>query len=285
MPERQPRHADLSVGKRIDHPIADPIVAAARDDTDRAAKTRQRDREDGAQTSRSTPQRRGSHRTQTKARRDLRHHHAGRHEIEFSHYPPHRPAAKAYGAITHVRYHRGIGRGWRQTPGDSPHLPSGYDTVALACGRHRMFGGGSRRSGTGLVSAREVLAVGRCGGYAIPAFHICNLETLQAVFTAAEQERAPVIVQLSPRDRVRRPPFAGGAGGSAGRIDRREDRPPPRPPPRSRRMRRCTLRRVLPSRATLARPDPLLVAKISPRLTVRPTDSIVHRLPSPQVQQ
>src|SRR5829696_8361083 len=39
----------------------------------------------------------------------------------------------------------------------------------------------------------------RGGGYAVPAFNIFNLEMLQAALRAAEVERAPVIVQISPR--------------------------------------------------------------------------------------
>jgi fructose-bisphosphate aldolase class II len=50
-----------------------------------------------------------------------------------------------------------------------------------------------------LVSGREVLSAARAGGYAVPAFNIFNLEMLQAAFRAAEVERAPVIVQVSPR--------------------------------------------------------------------------------------
>ncbi len=51
----------------------------------------------------------------------------------------------------------------------------------------------------GIVGGREVLAAARRGGYAVPAFNVFNLELLQAVYHAAEQERAPVIVQVSPR--------------------------------------------------------------------------------------
>ena len=57
-----------------------------------------------------------------------------------------------------------------------------------------------RREGRmALTSGREVLAAARAGGYAVPAFNIFNLEMLQAAFQAAEAERAPVIVQISPR--------------------------------------------------------------------------------------
>jgi fructose-bisphosphate aldolase, class II len=50
-----------------------------------------------------------------------------------------------------------------------------------------------------LVSGREVLSAARAGGYAVPAFNIFNLEMLQAALRAAEVERSPVIVQVSPR--------------------------------------------------------------------------------------
>ena len=51
----------------------------------------------------------------------------------------------------------------------------------------------------GLVGGREVLAAARAGGYAVPAINVFNLELVQAVVRAAAAERAPVIVQVSPR--------------------------------------------------------------------------------------
>ena len=50
-----------------------------------------------------------------------------------------------------------------------------------------------------LTSGREVLRAARAGGYAVPAFNVFNLEMLQAAYRAAEAERSPVIVQVSPR--------------------------------------------------------------------------------------
>src|SRR5215204_2155645 len=50
-----------------------------------------------------------------------------------------------------------------------------------------------------LTGGREVLAAARGGGYAVPAFNIFNLEMLQAAYRAGEAERAPVMVQISPR--------------------------------------------------------------------------------------
>jgi fructose-bisphosphate aldolase class II len=44
-----------------------------------------------------------------------------------------------------------------------------------------------------------VLRAARAGEYAVPAFNVFNLEMLQAAYGAAESERAPVIVQVSPR--------------------------------------------------------------------------------------
>ena len=37
------------------------------------------------------------------------------------------------------------------------------------------------------------------GNYCIPAFNVYNVETVMGVLDAAEQERAPVIIQLYPR--------------------------------------------------------------------------------------
>lgn len=50
-----------------------------------------------------------------------------------------------------------------------------------------------------LTSGRDVLRAARVGGYAAPAFNVFNLEMLQAAYAAADAERAPVIVQVSPR--------------------------------------------------------------------------------------
>ena len=50
-----------------------------------------------------------------------------------------------------------------------------------------------------LTNGWDVLRAARAGGYAVPAFNIFNLEMLQAAYRAAEAERSPVIVQVSPR--------------------------------------------------------------------------------------
>lgn len=68
----------------------------------------------------------------------------------------------------------------------------------LVCGP-AMNSSTSGENGMSLVSGRDVLAAARGGGYAVPAFNVFNLEMVQAVCRAAEAERAPVIVQVSPR--------------------------------------------------------------------------------------
>ncbi|MGB9860364.1 MAG: class II fructose-bisphosphate aldolase [Moorellaceae bacterium] len=49
-----------------------------------------------------------------------------------------------------------------------------------------------------LVNPREMLERARSGGYALGAFNIHNLETLQAVVEAAAEAGAPVILQATP---------------------------------------------------------------------------------------
>jgi len=48
-----------------------------------------------------------------------------------------------------------------------------------------------------LVSSRELLERARQGRYAVGAFNADNMEMLQAIVEVAEEERAPVIVQVS----------------------------------------------------------------------------------------
>jgi fructose-bisphosphate aldolase class II len=45
-----------------------------------------------------------------------------------------------------------------------------------------------------LADAKDILGAARDGGYAVPAFNVNNLEFIQAVVAAAEQERAPTFV-------------------------------------------------------------------------------------------
>jgi fructose-bisphosphate aldolase class II len=48
-----------------------------------------------------------------------------------------------------------------------------------------------------LCTLTQILSKAACGHYAVGAFNVNNLETLQAVTKAAEAERAPVIIQTS----------------------------------------------------------------------------------------
>lgn len=50
-----------------------------------------------------------------------------------------------------------------------------------------------------LVSLKEVIDMAEKGNYAIPAFNVYNTETIMGVVKAAEEERAPVIIQIYPR--------------------------------------------------------------------------------------
>jgi fructose-bisphosphate aldolase class II len=48
-----------------------------------------------------------------------------------------------------------------------------------------------------LVSGREILQAAKKGGYAVGAFNLNNMEILQAIIEAAEEEKSPVILQAS----------------------------------------------------------------------------------------
>lgn len=50
-----------------------------------------------------------------------------------------------------------------------------------------------------LVRLREIIDMAEKGGYAIPAFNVYNTETVMGVIKAAEEERAPIIIQVYPR--------------------------------------------------------------------------------------
>lgn len=50
-----------------------------------------------------------------------------------------------------------------------------------------------------LVSFDEVLSLADKGGFAIPAFNVYNMETVMGIIAAAEEERAPVILQFYSR--------------------------------------------------------------------------------------
>jgi len=51
-----------------------------------------------------------------------------------------------------------------------------------------------------LVPFKEMLLQAQAGGYAVPALNVCNMETVQAVTTAAQLEKSPLIVQLYHAD-------------------------------------------------------------------------------------
>ena len=50
-----------------------------------------------------------------------------------------------------------------------------------------------------LVNLKTVLSLAETGGYAIPAFNVYNMETVMGAVKAAEELRAPVILQVYPR--------------------------------------------------------------------------------------
>ena len=50
-----------------------------------------------------------------------------------------------------------------------------------------------------LVSLKEVIDLAEKGDFAIPAFNVYNTETIMGVIKAAEEERAPIIIQVYPR--------------------------------------------------------------------------------------
>ena len=50
-----------------------------------------------------------------------------------------------------------------------------------------------------LVGLKEILDMAEKGGYAIPAFNVYNMETVMGVLEAAEEAKAPIIMQVYPR--------------------------------------------------------------------------------------
>lgn len=50
-----------------------------------------------------------------------------------------------------------------------------------------------------LVSLQQIINMAETGGYCIPAFNFYNVETVMGVIDAAEELRAPVILQIYPR--------------------------------------------------------------------------------------
>ena len=50
-----------------------------------------------------------------------------------------------------------------------------------------------------LVNLKTIIGMAEEGGYCIPAFNVYNIETVMGVIKAAEEQRAPVIIQVYPR--------------------------------------------------------------------------------------
>ena len=50
-----------------------------------------------------------------------------------------------------------------------------------------------------LVNLQTVLKMAEDGNYCIPAFNVYNMETVIGVLHAAEETRAPIIMQIYPR--------------------------------------------------------------------------------------
>lgn len=50
-----------------------------------------------------------------------------------------------------------------------------------------------------LVSLKKIIQMAEAGGYCIPAFNVYNIETVMGVIDAAEEAKAPVIMQVYPR--------------------------------------------------------------------------------------
>lgn len=50
-----------------------------------------------------------------------------------------------------------------------------------------------------LVNLQTIIGMAEKGGYCIPAFNVYNMETLMGVIDAAEEAKAPVILQVYPR--------------------------------------------------------------------------------------
>ncbi len=50
-----------------------------------------------------------------------------------------------------------------------------------------------------LVSLKKIIAMAEEGNYCIPAFNVYNMETVMGVVEAAEEAKAPVIIQVYPR--------------------------------------------------------------------------------------
>lgn len=50
-----------------------------------------------------------------------------------------------------------------------------------------------------LVNLKQIISMAEDGGYCIPAFNVYNMETVMGVLKAAEEAKAPIIMQVYPR--------------------------------------------------------------------------------------
>lgn len=50
-----------------------------------------------------------------------------------------------------------------------------------------------------LVNLKQIIGMAEEGGYCIPAFNVYNVETVMGIIKAAEEAKAPVIIQVYPR--------------------------------------------------------------------------------------
>ena len=50
-----------------------------------------------------------------------------------------------------------------------------------------------------LVTLQEIIGMAEAGNYCIPAFNVYNIETVMGVIKAAEEQKAPIIIQVYPR--------------------------------------------------------------------------------------
>ena len=50
-----------------------------------------------------------------------------------------------------------------------------------------------------LVTLQEIIGMAEEGNYCIPAFNVYNIETVMGIIKAAEEQKAPVIIQVYPR--------------------------------------------------------------------------------------
>ena len=50
-----------------------------------------------------------------------------------------------------------------------------------------------------LVTLQEIVGMAEKGNYCVPAFNFYNAETMMGIIEAAEELKAPVILQIYPR--------------------------------------------------------------------------------------